>query len=954
MEADDLPTSPRKKLKAHHDSRLNMVEDPAPNMLSSTRQNPSPVNATGSEDRLDKEVQCGITEYVSPHLLGFEGILKKRYTDFLVNEILPNGKVIHLDSLKKPSDKQRLSQAASKTRQQQSGSSDLLLSECKQPLPPKENGPPRFESTNLNRVEKGSRKKETVYMQHGAETLSLVNEQNSKGLDDLKQSVPVKDNGQITENEAAQPGKVNSGDIEDKVSIESQEPEDDVLEQAETPNKGEPDASLVSDHIRSSNTSTTAGWQAYAQSKTDVSAFALSEDDKDLLISFFDPETVDDILALFNRILASPLRKARDFGTIKTKPIERDVRTEIHQAIRRIFSSRLVTTTDDCGAMVIAAASPSSDRGTKNNAWYNDRNSKPQQPKGKLGWAQLGGDYLHFTIYKENKDTMEAVAHLARVLKLRPQLFQFAGTKDRRGVTVQRASVYRVQASRLHDAGKTLRQSKIGDFEYHPQGLQLGDLMGNEFVLTLRDCQFHLSGDLDLKTKIQQAPSILDTVVENFSSHGFINYFGLQRFGSFSTGTHAIGKSMLQGDFRSACEGILSFQPSALAAAQQESEQQDASISRDDMARASALHTFATTSHSKQALEQLPRKFSAEACLIRHLSRTENRNDYLGALQTISRNLRLMYVHAYQSLVWNIAASARWKTHGSKVLPGDLVLVNKHPDPSIKQNTDTSTVDQDGEPIIAAEPSDRAYTSDEIFTRARPLTEPELASPECTISIFDIVLPLPGYDILYPANDSANIYKEFMASEEGGGLDPYDMRRKWKDVSLSGSYRKLLAKPLGEVEWQVRAYGAKGDDEQFVETDLERLEKVNEVGGMGRRKAEPAKAGESPSLGVDAGQEGLTPVEADTEPKNPGTADTSTDSPTTIPNHESNSLNHKPTTTAGDTTSSSAHPSELKNGKLAVILKMQLGSSTYATMALRELMKEGGVKTWKGDYGGGR
>lgn len=65
-----------------------------------------------------KEAACGITEFVSPELLGFSGILKKRYdfrivlfstlpnlhryTDFLVNEILPSGEVVHLDSLQAP------------------------------------------------------------------------------------------------------------------------------------------------------------------------------------------------------------------------------------------------------------------------------------------------------------------------------------------------------------------------------------------------------------------------------------------------------------------------------------------------------------------------------------------------------------------------------------------------------------------------------------------------------------------------------------------------------------------------------------------------------------------------------------------------------------------------------------------------------------------------------------
>ena len=39
---------------------------------------------------------------------------------------------------------------------------------------------------------------------------------------------------------------------------------------------------------------------------------------------------------------------------------------------------------------------------------------------------------------------------------------------------------------------------------------------------------------------------------------------------------------------------------------------------------------------------------------------------------------------------------------------------------------------------------------------------------------------------------------------------------------------------------------------------------------------------------------------------------------------------------------------------IAVIVKFALGSSQYATMALRELMKAGGVKTYKPDFSGGR
>ena len=51
------------------------------------------------------------------------------------------------------------------------------------------------------------------------------------------------------------------------------------------------------------------------------------------------------------------------------------------------------------------------------------------------------------------------------------------------------------------------------------------------------------------------------------------------------------------------------------------------------------------------------------------------KDNFLAALMRIPHGLRTMYVHAYQSYLWNAATSERCQKHGTKnVVQGDLVL----------------------------------------------------------------------------------------------------------------------------------------------------------------------------------------------------------------------------------------------------------------------------------------
>lgn len=111
--------------------------------------------------------------------------------------------------------------------------------------------------------------------------------------------------------------------------------------------------------------------------------------------------------------------------------------------------------------------------------------------------------YIHFTLQKTNRDTQDALQHLVRTLHVSARDLSTAGTKDKRGVTVQRVSLRR-GGKTVEDVwklanGVPARQSaddaiskrgehgvRIADLTYRKAGLQLGMLKGNAFVITLR------------------------------------------------------------------------------------------------------------------------------------------------------------------------------------------------------------------------------------------------------------------------------------------------------------------------------------------------------------------------------------------------------------------------------------------------------------------------------------
>lgn len=140
---------------------------------------------------------------------------------------------------------------------------------------------------------------------------------------------------------------------------------------------------------------------------------------------------------------------------------------------------------------------------------------------------------------------MQAVATLASLLSgTKASLLAYAGTKDKRGRTTQWVSARRREPNSILRAVNRLPNIFVGNFTFKPEPLKLGHLQGNRFRIALR--------------QIAADESVINDALEHFKKSGYINYYGLQRFGNHSSvPTYQIGLALLKGQFKEACELIL-------------------------------------------------------------------------------------------------------------------------------------------------------------------------------------------------------------------------------------------------------------------------------------------------------------------------------------------------------------------------------------------------------------
>ncbi|CAK9798539.1 Pseudouridylate synthase 7 homolog [Anthophora plagiata] len=530
------------------------------------------------------------------------------------------------------------------------------------------------------------------------------------------------------------------------------------------------------------------------------------------------PDTVWDQLQTLKEPEASGIE-------IDVTNIDKDQRRAIHTIVKKM--TNVISQTIDKENKKIMMILPNK----KNSDTYHSF-----RKDNRIDWKKCGGEYCYFLLHKVNMDTMDALNQLAMNLRLKPNNFNYAGTKDRRAWTTQWVCVRKIEPTDILRAAKNVRGAYVGNFKFEKEPLKLGMLKGNHFRIALRN--------------VSGTDKQIERTMISLRDCGFINYYGLQRFGTVPTiPTYEIGKALLQGNWQEAI--VLILKP--------REEEQDKDLIE-------ARKIYETTKDASAAYRRIERCDKIEATLLKGLSISGNHNAQ-GALDSIPRNIRLMYIHAYQSFVWNHMVSRRISEFGTEPIVGDLVYEN-----DIRNNDNEDDIGNGNENDVVTEDTTDTNgkiikleneTSTDVEVKEMPEATAELSASikevtdatECYLKIdestdekkttneknesedlynlpavktlkeedlsnytlADVLMPQVGWKVTYPSY-AKPWFDEFLAKD---GLTT-DLRQKNKKYSLGGTYRHILQIP-SNLSWKIMHYKEKHSD--LIMCDIDEMRK---------------------------------------------------------------------------------------------------------------------------------
>ena len=262
------------------------------------------------------------------------------------------------------------------------------------------------------------------------------------------------------------------------------------------------------------------------------------------------------------------------------------------------------------------------------------------------------GPNVYVWIEKLGRTTLDVVLDIARDLHISRKRMGFAGMKDKKALTRQWICIANMDSEEQFKQVENLDIYKT-DFLKIVRGrkkLRMGQIKGNKFKILIRD--------LD---DIENSAEIANNVLEQLEVTGVPNYFGWQRFGKPRTITHLVGEALIHNDIKGAVDRYIGN-----PLENESDENQMARQAYDD-------------GNLEEALDLMGKRMRYEKMMIKELIRDSKKGEltdksYMNALHALPKPLQRMFVHAYQSYLFNEAVSNRVSMGINKYVEGDIII----------------------------------------------------------------------------------------------------------------------------------------------------------------------------------------------------------------------------------------------------------------------------------------
>ena len=257
-------------------------------------------------------------------------------------------------------------------------------------------------------------------------------------------------------------------------------------------------------------------------------------------------------------------------------------------------------------------------------------------------------------IEKIGRTTLDVVLDIARDLHIDRKRMGFAGMKDKKALTRQWICIANMDSEEQFRQIENLDIYKT-DFLKITRGrkkLRMGQLKGNKFRILIRD--------LD---DIEKSAEVANEVLNELEVTGVPNYFGWQRFGRPRTNTHLVGEALIHNDLAEAVRRYVG-NPSE----DESLENQKARQAYDD-------------GDLEKSLELMGKGMRYEKMIVRQLIKDSKKGElddkaYMNAIHALPKPLQRMFVHAYQSYLFNDVVSRRVEMGINKYIEGDIIIDN--------------------------------------------------------------------------------------------------------------------------------------------------------------------------------------------------------------------------------------------------------------------------------------